>query len=136
MITYYELLEDNTIGRSTPFADVAASLGLTLTTDREIVYGFDGKRYFKGLEPEEPIRKSEVLDENADAGSLTPLDVKRLLRNKYLQDSDKYMLPDFPITTAQRNKWKEYRKYLRDFFNDERKALNTELKTFEEYFEN
>ena len=53
-ITYYELLEDNTIGMSTPFADVAASLGLTLTTEKEIVYAWNGKRYFKGEEPIQP----------------------------------------------------------------------------------
>lgn len=54
MKTFYEVLEDNTIGRSTPSEKVAASLGLKLTTDREIVYGFDGKRYFKGEEPAAP----------------------------------------------------------------------------------
>ena len=48
---FYELLEDGTIGKSTPSQKVAQSLGLTLTTDREIVYGYDGKRYFKGEEP-------------------------------------------------------------------------------------
>ena len=48
---FYELLSDGTIGRSTPSQKVAQSLGLTLTTDREIVYGYNGKRYFKGDEP-------------------------------------------------------------------------------------
>lgn len=48
---FYELLSDGTIGRSTPSEKVAQSLGLTLTTDREIVYGHNGKRYFKGDEP-------------------------------------------------------------------------------------
>lgn len=48
---FYELLTDGTIGRSTPSQKVAQSLGLTLETDREIVYGYDGKRYFKGDEP-------------------------------------------------------------------------------------
>ena len=59
MITYYELLEDNTIGRSTPFADVAQSLGLTLTTEKEIIYAWDGKRYFKGDEPPSPPPTNE-----------------------------------------------------------------------------
>lgn len=54
MTTFYELLQDGTIGRSTPSQKVAASLGLTLTTDQEIVYGYDGKRYFKGEEPALP----------------------------------------------------------------------------------
>ncbi len=54
MTIYYELLQDGTIGRSSPSERVAASLGLTLQTDKKIVYGFDGKRYFKGEEPAAP----------------------------------------------------------------------------------
>ena len=51
---YYELLSDGTIGRSTQSNVVAENLGLNLTTDQEIVYGFNGKRYFKGQEPTPP----------------------------------------------------------------------------------
>ena len=54
MTIYYELLQDGTIGRSSPSERVVASLGLTLQTDKKIVYGFDGKRYFKGEEPAAP----------------------------------------------------------------------------------
>lgn len=54
MTTYYELLDDGTIGRSTNDPDWAAELGLALETDREIVYGCDAKRYFKGEEPAPP----------------------------------------------------------------------------------
>lgn len=54
MITYYELLENGTIGQSTPSVRVAKSLGLILKTDKEIVHGYDGRRYFKGEEPEPP----------------------------------------------------------------------------------
>ena len=51
---YYELLQDNTIGRSTPNKKIADVLGLNLQTEQEIVYGYDGKRYFKGEEPMVP----------------------------------------------------------------------------------
>ena len=51
---YYELLPDNTIGQSTQSPKIAKLLNLTLTTDQEIVYGYDGKRYFKGSEPKNP----------------------------------------------------------------------------------
>lgn len=51
---YYELLADGTIGCSTASVKIAQSLGLTLTTDKEIVYGYNGKRYFKGQEPTPP----------------------------------------------------------------------------------
>lgn len=54
MITYYELLEDGTIGLSTPFEDVAQSLNLKLSTEKEIIYAWDGKKYFKGEEPPKP----------------------------------------------------------------------------------
>ena len=54
MITYYELLQDNTIGRSTQNETIANQLGLTLQTDQEIVYAYNGKRYFQGEEPAAP----------------------------------------------------------------------------------
>jgi len=55
MITYYELLEDNSIGRSTTSIKIANQLNLSLKTqDKEIIYGYDGKRYFKGQEPTPP----------------------------------------------------------------------------------
>ena len=51
---YYELLQDNTIGRSTNSEIVAKSLGLNLSTEKEIIAGYDGKRYLKGQEPATP----------------------------------------------------------------------------------
>lgn len=51
MKTYYEIIADGTIGRSTTKKEIAESLGLKLCTEREIVYGYDGRRYFKGTEP-------------------------------------------------------------------------------------
>jgi len=54
MITYYELLQDNTIGRTTQNEAIANQLELTLRTEQEIVYAYNGKRYFKGQEPPAP----------------------------------------------------------------------------------
>ena len=51
---YYEILEDGTIGQSTPYEKIAKKIGLSLTTEQEIVYGYNGKRYFKGQEPTPP----------------------------------------------------------------------------------
>lgn len=56
---FYEVLSDQTIGRSTKDKEVANALGLTLQTEQEIVYGQNGKRYFKGNEPF-PTEKSYV----------------------------------------------------------------------------
>lgn len=69
-IQWYELREDGTIGRSTNDETIAEALGLTLTTDREIVYGYDGKRYFKGEEPTEPTTFTDydaAMEEHLDA---------------------------------------------------------------------
>lgn len=39
-------------------------------------------------------------------------------RNQLLNDTDKYLLPDFPITADNLIKIKEYRQLLRDFTNN------------------
>ena len=39
----------------------------------------------------------------------------RVVRNQYLADTDIYMIADFPITEEQRNQYKAYRQYLRDY---------------------
>ena len=51
---YYELLPDGTIGQSTTNEKIAKEIGLTLTTNKEIVYAYNGKRYFNGQEPKTP----------------------------------------------------------------------------------
>ena len=39
----------------------------------------------------------------------------RSVRNQYLQESDKYMITDYPITDSERELYKQYRVYLRDY---------------------
>lgn len=39
---------------------------------------------------------------------------KRIERNSYLQASDKYVLPDYPLTEQQRQEILSYRQALRD----------------------
>ena len=44
------------------------------------------------------------------------IDQKRILRNKYLTDSDKFSLPDYPHKSDDmRQSWLNYRKELRNF---------------------
>ncbi len=38
----------------------------------------------------------------------------RARRNELLTASDKYMIPDYPITDAEREQWRRYRKNLRE----------------------
>ena len=54
MPTYYELLNDGSIGKSTPNKKIAALFGLNLETDQPIVYACDNKKYIKGTEPIPP----------------------------------------------------------------------------------
>ena len=39
----------------------------------------------------------------------------RAVRNKYLEQTDKYMITDYPITDEERELYKQYREYLRDY---------------------
>jgi hypothetical protein len=43
------------------------------------------------------------------------IDFIRRDRNEKLLESDKYVLPDFPITEEKREEWRIYRQALRDF---------------------
>ena len=38
----------------------------------------------------------------------------RQKRNAHLSESDKYMMPDYPITEEKKDEWKAYRQALRD----------------------
>jgi cell division GTPase FtsZ len=62
---FYEILQDGTIGLSTNSAKVAEQFGLKLTTDKEIVFGWNNKRYIAGTEPEKPesIKAQERIEE-------------------------------------------------------------------------
>lgn len=39
----------------------------------------------------------------------------RAVRNQYLKQTDKFMLVDYPITDDERELYKQYREYLRDY---------------------
>ena len=39
----------------------------------------------------------------------------RAVRNRYLEQTDKFLLVDYPITSTQKTKYKQYRVYLRDY---------------------
>ena len=39
----------------------------------------------------------------------------RAVRNQYLEQADKYMIMDYPITDDERELYKQYRTYLRDY---------------------
>ena len=74
------------------------SIGMS---EMEVEQAYDGAWYLKGYAPEKPIeeKKAEV----------------RAVRNQYLEQTDKVMLADYPITDDERELYKQYRAYLRDY---------------------
>ena len=58
----------------------------------------------------------------------------RTVRNRYLAQTDKFMLTDYPITDEERESYKAYRVYLRDYTLEDEWWLENP-KTLEEWKE-
>ena len=56
----------------------------------------------------------------------------RAVRNQYLEQTDKYMITDYPITDEERELYKQYREYLRDYTLSENWWEHSPM-TFEEW---
>ena len=56
----------------------------------------------------------------------------RSVRNQYLEKTDKYMITDYPITDDERELYKQYRTYLRDYTLSENWWEHSPM-TFEEW---
>ena len=56
----------------------------------------------------------------------------RAVRNQYLEQTDKYMITDYPITDDERGLYRQYRVYLRDYTLSENWWESNPLK-FEEW---
>ena len=56
----------------------------------------------------------------------------RAVRNQYLEQTDKYMIADYPITDDERELYRQYRTYLRDYTLSENWQESNPLK-FEEW---
>ena len=69
--------------------------GKTPTLKRFFVIGDEPKPYV----PTEDELKAQV----------------RSVRNRYLEQTDKYMITDYPISDEERELYKQYRTYLRDY---------------------
>lgn len=73
---------------------------------------------------DKPIVKYRETDEQIEQyAEEKPIEQKqaavRAVRNQYLSDTDKYMIVDYPITDKQREEYKAYRQYLRDYTEKE-----------------
>lgn len=62
----------------------------------------DKGEYLESVNPPEP-----TVEEKQSA--------VRAIRNQYLEDTDKYMIEDFPISEEDRGSYKLYRMYLRNY---------------------
>ena len=57
----------------------------------------------------------------------------RAVRNQYLEQTDKYMIADYPITSTQKTKYKQYRAYLRDYPDSSEDWFEHEPMSFDEW---
>ena len=57
----------------------------------------------------------------------------RAVRNMYLEQTDKYMITDYPITSTQKAKYKQYRVYLRDYPDSSEDWFKHEPMSFDEW---
>lgn len=73
-----------------------------------------------------------VLTSSAEAIEQKKSDV-RAVRNRYLEQTDKFMLTDYPITDEERELYKQYREYLRDYPETEEDWYEQNPLTFEEW---
>ena len=57
----------------------------------------------------------------------------RTVRNQYLKQTDKFLLVDYPITSTQKTKYKQYRAYLRDYPDSSEDWFKHEPMIFDEW---
>lgn len=91
------------------------SIGMT---EMEVEQAYDGQWYLKGFAPEKPTEQKEA--------------EVRSVRNQYLEQTDKFMIADYPITDDERELYKQYRTYLRDYTLTEN-WWTADILTFDEW---
>ena len=57
----------------------------------------------------------------------------RSVRNQYLEQTDKFLIADYPITSTQKTKYKRYRAYLRDYPDSSEDWFDHEPMSFAEW---
>ena len=81
----------------------------------------EAKQILKRPEPEPYVPTEDEMKENV-----------KMIRNSYLQQTDFTQLSDAPFTVEEKAEYAEYRKYLRDYTEEENWWLQNP-KTFEEW---
>ena len=57
----------------------------------------------------------------------------RAVRNQYLKQTDEFMISDYPITSTQKTKYKQYRSYLRDYPDSSEDWFKHDPMSFDEW---
>ena len=73
-----------------------------------------------------------VLASSNEAIEQKKVDV-RSVRNQYLKQTDEFMIVDYPITSTQKSKYKQYRAYLRDYPDSSEDWFEHEPMSFNEW---
>ena len=92
--------------------------GFKEMSDNDLEKAYNGIWYIKGYAPEKPLN-----EEKAQV---------RAQRDSFLEQTDKYMLSDFPINEEEKEKYRTYRQYLRDIPQEE-SFPDIHVQTFEEW---
>lgn len=57
----------------------------------------------------------------------------RETRDRFLAETDKFLMPDYPITSTKKSKYKRYRTYLRDYPDSSEDWFENEPMSFTEW---
>lgn len=118
MKKYAKVIDEETkqcevgLGTNTAFYQ---SIGMS---EMEVEQAYDGSWYVKGFAPEKPVEELQAQ--------------VRSVRNQYLEQTDKYMITDYPVTDEERELYKQYRTYLRTY-PECRDWYKANPKTYEEW---
>ena len=119
MLKYAKIINEETklceVGLGTNSA-FYKSIGMS---EMEVEQAYDGSWYLKGYAPEKPTEQKEA--------------EVRAVRNQYLEQTDKYMITDYPITDDERELYRQYRTYLRTY-PECRDWYKANPKTYEEWY--
>ena len=119
MLMFAKIINEETkaceVGTGTN-TDFYKSIGMS---EMEVEQAYDGSWYVKGFAPEKPVEELQA--------------EVRAVRNQYLEQTDKYMITDYPITSTQKTKYKQYRAYLRDYPDSSEDWFEHEPMSFDEW---
>lgn len=108
MFKYAKIIDDSTkevqIGVGCP-DEYYIEIGMTLM---EVEQAYNSKWYLKGYAP---VKPEPTIDQKKD--------MVRGDRNSYLSSTDFTQLVDAPFTDQEKEKYAEYRQYLRDYTKEE-----------------